>query len=491
MVDYFSTLTFLQKVKHLKRCRFIHRSEFSKVVGYLQTKKVAIIGCGSQGLNQGLNMRDSGIDVSYILRDESIVHKTVSYRNVLKHGFLVGTYENIVPSSDVVINLAPDKCHSEVVKRIQPLMKYGAFLGYSHGFHIVECGEQIRKDITVVMVAPKCPGTEVREEYCRGFGVPSLIAVHSENDPQHEGILLAMSWAESIGSHRAGVLETSFVAEVKSDLMGEQTILCGMLQIGSDLCFNKMVSNGIDASYAGKLIQYGWSVITESLKHGGITLMFDRLSNSSKIRVFDLSEKLKVLLRPLFEEHMNNIITGTFSQEIISDWKNNDVKLRKWREKNSFSNFEQAPVCQDYIDEQMYFDRCIFMVAMIRAGVELSFEIMVQCGISEELAYYESLHELPLIANTIARKRLNEMNLVISDTAEYGSYLFSDSASPVLSSFMSSNLTIEDLGMFVKDIKVDNINLYKVNHIIRNHPIEKIGKFLRSNMQDMKVVEVI
>ncbi|MGK7293018.1 ketol-acid reductoisomerase, partial [Salmonella enterica] len=125
---------------------------------------------------------------------------------------------------------------------------------YSHGFNIVEVGEQIRKDITVVMVAPKCPGTEVREEYKRGFGVPTLIAVHPENDPQGEGMAIAKAWAAATGGHRAGVLESSFVAEVKSDLMGEQTILCGMLQAGSLLCFDKLVAEGTDPAYAEKLI---------------------------------------------------------------------------------------------------------------------------------------------------------------------------------------------------------------------------------------------
>lgn len=120
----------------------------------------------------------------------------------------------------------------------------------------MEVGEQIRKDITVVMVAPKCPGTEVREEYKRGFGVPTLIAVHPENDPKGEGMAIAKAWAAATGGHRAGVLESSFVAEVKSDLMGEQTILCGMLQAGSLLCFDKLVAEGTDPAYAEKLIQF-------------------------------------------------------------------------------------------------------------------------------------------------------------------------------------------------------------------------------------------
>ena len=177
----------------------------------------------------------------------------------------MGTYEELIPQADLVINLTPDKQHSDVVRTVQPLMKDGAALGYSHGFNIVEVGEQIRKDITVVMVAPKCPGTEVREEYKRGFGVPTLIAVHPENDPKGEGMAIAKAWAAATGGHRAGVLESSFVAEVKSDLMGEQTILCGMLQAGSLLCFDKLVEEGTDPAYAEKLIQFGWETITEAL----------------------------------------------------------------------------------------------------------------------------------------------------------------------------------------------------------------------------------
>ena len=171
-----------------------------------------------------------------------------------------------------------------------PLMKQGACLAYSHGFNIVEEGMQIRDDLTVIMVAPKCPGTEVREEYKRGFGVPTLIAVHTENDPNGDGLELAKAYAAGTGGHRAGVLQSSFIAEVKSDLMGEQTILCGMLQTGAILCFDKMVEKGLEPGYASKLIQYGWETVTEGLKYGGITNMMDRLSNPAKIRAFHLAK---------------------------------------------------------------------------------------------------------------------------------------------------------------------------------------------------------
>ena len=190
-------------------------------------------------------MRDSGLDVSYTLRAEAIAEKRQSWKNATENGFNVGTYEELIPTADLVMNLTPDKQHTAVVTAVMPLMKEGACLGYSHGFNIVEEGMQIREDLTVVMVAPKCPGSEVREEYKRGFGVPTLIAVHPENDPKGEGWDIAKAWAAATGGHRAGCLESSFVAEVKSDLMGEQTILCGMLQTGAILGFEKMVADGL------------------------------------------------------------------------------------------------------------------------------------------------------------------------------------------------------------------------------------------------------
>ncbi|MCL4120261.1 UNVERIFIED_CONTAM: hypothetical protein GTU68_047580 [Idotea baltica] len=301
-------------------------------------------------------MRDSGLDVSYALRQAAIDEKRQSFKNADENGFVVGSYETLIPQADLVINLTPDKQHTNVVETVMPLMKEGAALGYSHGFNVVEEGMQLRADLTVVMVAPKCPGSEVREEYKRGFGVPTLIAVHPENDPKGEGWDIAKAWAAGTGGHRAGCLESSFVAEVKSDLMGEQTILCGMLQ----------------------------------------------------------------------------------------------------------------------------------------AGVELAFEAMTASGIIDESAYYESLHELPLIANTVARKRLYEMNVVISDTAEYGNYLFANVATPLLrEQFMPSVATdVIGRGLGETSNQVDNAKLIEVNEAIRNHPVEYIGEELRSYMSDMKRIAV-
>ena len=490
MGNYFNQLSLAEKLNQLGQCRFMDQSEFEQGVVALKGKKIIIIGCGAQGLNQGLNMRDSGLDISYSLRQGAIDQKRASYQNAVNNNFNVGNYEEMIPNADLVINLTPDKNHSSVIEVVVPLMKEGATLSYSHGFNIVEEGMTIRKDLTVIMVAPKCPGSEVREEYLRGFGVPTLIAVHPENDPQEHGLDYAKAYAVATGGHRAGILESSFVAEVKSDLMGEQTILCGVLQTGSILSFDKMVEKGIDPSYAAKLIQYGWETITEALKHGGITNMMDRLSNPAKIKAFELSENIKEILTPLFQKHMDDIMSGHFSKTMMEDWANDDKNLLEWRAATGETAFEKTKITDEEISEQEFFDHGVLMVAFVRAGVELAFDTMVESGIKEESAYYESLHETPLIANTIARKKLFEMNRVISDTAEYGCYLFDHAAKPLLLDFIK-NIDTDVIGKaYAQDQGngVDNRLLIDINEMIRFHPVEIIGYDLRESMTAMKKI---
>jgi ketol-acid reductoisomerase len=484
MKNYFNQLSFREQNMQLGMCRFMNASEFSNGVKVLKGKKIVIIGCGAQGLNQGLNMRDSGLNISYALRAGAIQNKRQSYLNASENGFKTGTYDQLIPDADLVINLTPDKQHTDVVSKATPLMKKGATLSYSHGFNIVEEGMEVRPDITVIMVAPKSPGTEVREEYKRGFGVPTLIAVHKENDPYKQGLEWAKAYAVATGGNKAGVLHSSFVAEVKSDLMGEQTILCGVLQSASILCFDKMVEKGIEPSHAAKLVQNGWEVITEALKHGGITNMMDRLSNTAKSKAYYLSEELKTIMEPLFITHMNDIMSGEFSSNMMKDWKNDDTDLLKWRAATGETTFEKTRSSDKLISEQEYFDHSTLMVAFVKAGVELAYETMVETGIKDESAYYESLHEAPLIANTIARKKLYEMNRIISDTAEYGCYLFDHACRPLLQNFMSE-IDVNLIGKSLPNRHIDNQELIKINDKVRSHPIELVGGRLRNVMTNM------
>ena len=173
---------------------------------------------------------------------------------------------------------------------------------------------------------------------------------------------------------------------------------------------------------------------------------------------------------------------------MMEDWANKDKDLLTWREETGKLPFEKNEEAKEEITEQEFFDKGIIMVAMVKAGCELAFETMVDAGIKEESAYYESLHEVPLIANLIDRKRLYEMNRVISDTAEYGCYLFANAAVPIMQKDLMPKITTEVIGkgLNVKDSCVSNGQLVSVNAEIRNHPIEIVGRKLRAYMTAMK-----
>jgi ketol-acid reductoisomerase len=209
------------------------------------------------------------------------------------------------------------------------------------------------------------------------------------------------------------------------------------------------------------------------------------------VKAFELADELKTIMRPLYDKHQDDIITGQFSSGMMADWDNNDANLLKWRAETAETGFEKTPAGPQAIEEQEYFDNAILMVAMVKAGVELAYEAMVNVGIEPESAYYESLHETPLIANTIARRKLFEMNRVISDTAEYGCYLYDQACKPLLKDFMA-NIDIDVIGTKYNQGNngVDNRRLNAVNEAIRSHPVEIIGKKLRGYMKSMKDISL-
>jgi ketol-acid reductoisomerase len=202
---------------------------------------------------------------------------------------------------------------------------------------------------------------------------------------------------------------------------------------------------------------------------------------------------LKNIWRPLFQKHQDDIMSGHFSKTMMEDWANDDKNLLTWRAATGETAFEKTAPTSNKIAEQEYFDNGLLLVAFVRAGVELAFETMVQSGIKAESAYYESLHETPLIANTIARKKLFEMNRVISDTAEYGCYLFDHAAKPMLTNFMKK-IDVDVIGTNYnagKDNGVDNKTIIEVNEAIRSHQVEAVGKVLRQAMTAMKAIHTV
>ena len=218
--------------------------------------------------------------------------------------------------------------------------------------------------------------------------------------------------------------------------------------------------------------------------------MLELLDPTQKLKVYEVSEELKTLMTPLFKNHMSQILSGEFSEGMMKDWYNDDVNLLTWRAQTRETGFEKSNTAEGRYPEADYFENGTLLLALVKSGVELAYETMVSSGIKEESAYYESLHELPLIANTIARKKLYEMNRIISDTAEYGCYLFDQVCRPLLSDFMKEICTNTMGVKYTDEAVLTKYSLSDVNKAIENHSIERVGKKLRAAMSMVENQEV-
>ena len=244
----------------------------NKILG----KKVAIIGYGSQGHGQILNLKDSGAEVKCGLRIGSS-----SQSKAEQAGISVVSVEEAVKWSEVVMILIPDEFQGEVYeKSIKPFLKPGQYLGFSHGFAILYNQIVPPADVNVFMVAPKGPGHLVRTEYTKDAGVPALIAIHQ--DPSGDSKDVALAYASLVGAGRAGIIETTFKEETETDLFGEQAVLCGGTVALVKAGFETLVEAGYSPYMAYFECLHELKLIVDLLQQGGIADMRYSISNTAQ-----------------------------------------------------------------------------------------------------------------------------------------------------------------------------------------------------------------
>ena len=210
----------------------------------IQGKKVAVIGYGSQGHAQANNLKDSGVEVVVGLREGSS-----SAVKAKEAGIRVMSVEEASAWADVVMVLAPDEFQGKIyAENIEPNLKQGVALAFSHGFNIHFGRILPREDLDVIMIAPKAPGHTVRSEFVNGGGIPDLIAIHQDASGNAKAIALA--YASAIGGGRTGILETSFREETETDLFGEQVVLCGGTTSLVQAAFETLVEAGYEPEMA-------------------------------------------------------------------------------------------------------------------------------------------------------------------------------------------------------------------------------------------------
>ena len=245
----------------------------------IQGKKVAIIGYGSQGHAHALNLQDSGVDVTVGLRANSSSRKKAE-----NAGLKVADVAEAVKAADVVMILTPDEFQKELYKNeIEPNIKEGATLAFAHGFAIHYNQVEPRKDLDVIMVAPKAPGHTVRNEFTKGGGIPDLIAVYQDASGQAKQ--LALSYAAGVGGGRSGIIETTFKDETETDLFGEQAVLCGGAVELVKMGFETLTEAGYAPEMAYFECLHELKLIVDLMYEGGIADMNYSISNNAEYEI--------------------------------------------------------------------------------------------------------------------------------------------------------------------------------------------------------------
>ncbi len=279
---------------------------------YLEGKKIAVIGYGSQGHAHALNLRDSGFNVTIGLYEGS-----KSAEAAKKAGLPVMLTRDAVAACDVIMVLVNDEKQAALYQKdIAPALTAGKTLAFAHGFNIHFGQVVVPQDVAVIMIAPKGPGHTVRSQYLEGKGVPDLIAVHQ--DPRGDAKGIALAYAAGIGGARAGVLETTFREETETDLFGEQAVLCGGVTALMKAGFDTLVEAGYQPENAYFECVHEMKLIIDLVISGGMNFMRYSISDTAEYGDYTtgqriITEETKKEMKKVLTEIQN----GTFARNWI------------------------------------------------------------------------------------------------------------------------------------------------------------------------------
>ncbi len=284
-------------------------------IGVLDGKKIAVLGYGAQGRAQALCFHDSGLDVTVGARKDG-----ASWNKVKEDGLKVAEIPEAVKDADVVMMLLPDEVQPDIYKElVAPNLKKGAALEFAHEFAITFKLIDPPSDVDVIMMAPKAPGDMERLVFLEGFGVPALVCIHQDYTGNARNIALAL--AKGLGSTRAGVFETTFDNETKTDLFGEQAVLCGGLTAMIKAGFETLVEGGYPPEMAYFEVLHETKLITDLINAGGFEKMWYVVSNTAEYggltrRDRVITQESKKGMRSVLDD----IESGKFKDEWRADW---------------------------------------------------------------------------------------------------------------------------------------------------------------------------
>lgn len=279
----------------------------------IKGKKVAVLGFGSQGHAHALNLKDSGVDVVVGLRPDSASNKKVKAAGLQS----MATADAVV-GADVVMVLAPDEYQAKIYREdIEPNIKEGACLAFGHGFAVHYGQVAPRRDLDVIMVAPKAPGHTVRNEFVNGRGIPDLIAVAQDANGGH-ALELAKSYASAIGGGRTAIIHTTFKDETETDLFGEQAVLCGGIVELIKMGFETLTEAGYPPELAYFECLHETKLIVDLIYEGGIANMNYSVSNNAEYGEYVTGEAVvNDSSRAAMRQALKNIQNGEYAKSFI------------------------------------------------------------------------------------------------------------------------------------------------------------------------------
>ncbi len=304
----------------------------------IKSKKIAIIGYGSQGHAHAQNLKDSGVkNVVIGLRTTS-----KSAEKAKNAGFKVQEPADAVQGADIVMILVPDEFQANLYSNeINGNIKEGAALAFAHGLNIHFKLIKPREDLDVFMVAPKGPGHTVRSEYLRGAGVPCLLAI--AQNPSGKAREIGLSYASAIGGGRSGIIETTFRDECETDLFGEQTVLCGGLTALMQAGFETLVEAGYPEEMAYFECVHEVKLIVDLVYEGGLANMRYSISNTAEYGDYSVGPKIITNeTRKIMKETLKRIQSGEFTKEFIADAQGGYKKMNAYREQSAKHPIEKV-----------------------------------------------------------------------------------------------------------------------------------------------------
>ncbi len=303
----------------------------------IRSKKVAMVGFGSQGHAHAENLRDSGVEVVVGLREGGN-----SWAKAEAKGFEVKSVSEAVKNSDVIMILTPDELQSDIFNaEIKDNLKPGSAIAFGHGFNIHYAQIKTPKGIDCIMIAPKAPGHTVRSEFVAGGGIPDLIAV--EQDASGNAKEIALSYASAIGGGRTGIIETTFKDETETDLFGEQAVLCGGVTSLVKAGFETLTEAGYEPEMAYFECLHELKLIVDLMYQGGIADMRYSISNTAEYGDYVsgprvIGDEAKKAMKVILKEIQN----GTFAKDFILERKAGYARMNAERANARRSEIEQT-----------------------------------------------------------------------------------------------------------------------------------------------------